>query len=281
MRRWPAMLALLSLGLWLGGCAVHAPATPVVTARPVRVMSLNQCTDQLVLALLPPDRIVSVTWLSRDPRFSAEVAAARLVRVNHGGVEEVVRSRPDLIVTDTFSNPAGRALLERLGYPLVEVSEAGSVADIRRNVRKVATALGEGARGEAMIARMDAALAPQARLAKPLRVAAWDRDGMGSGQMLRIVLHAAGLNDVGAASGDVETLLATAPDLLIDRESGVHDASLGDNRAGHPLVRRLWGPARRLHVPQASLFCATPAIGSAATALRAEVRALQSRGRGA
>ena len=277
MSRRPVLLALL---LSLGGCGTGVPAVPAGVDRPVRVMSMNQCTDQLVLALLPPARIASVTWLSRDPRFSAQVAAARRVPVNHGGVEEVARTRPDLVVIDTFSNPAGRALLHRLGYPMIEIADASSLADIRRNVRALAAALDERSRGEALIARMDAALdQPRVRSARPVRVAAWDRDGMGSGPMLGIVLQAAGVVDVGTGRGGIEDLLAADPALIVDREEGMHAASLGDNRARHPLVRERWGPDRRLRVPQSSLFCATPAIGAAAIALRAQLRAFAERTR--
>ncbi|MES2337533.1 MAG: ABC transporter substrate-binding protein [Pseudomonadota bacterium] len=270
-----ARSALMTLLLLANGCA-SVPAAPAKSARPVRVMSLNQCTDQLVLALLPPDRIASVTWLSRDPRFSSEVAAARTVAANRGTVEEVARTAPDLIVTDTFSNPAGRVLLRRLGYPMLEVDDAGTVDDIRRNVRRIAAAVGERARGDAMIARMDRALTPDPD--HGLRVAAWDRDGMASGPMLRVVLKAAGLTDVGQGAGDVETLLATAPDLLIDREDHAPTPSLGDNRGRHRLVRERWTPDRRLTIPRASLFCATPAIGTAAMALKRQVRALRGAG---
>ena len=258
----------------LAGCGGSAPTALATTTRPLRVMSMSQCTDQLVLALLPPARIASVTWLSRDPRFSAEAGAAMRVPINHGGVEEVARTRPDLIVTDTFSNPGGRALLRRLGYPMIEVADAASVADIRRNVRTVAAAVGERARGEALIAGMDRALAvPPDAPRERIRVAAWDRDGMGAGTMLDTILAAAGAIDVGTRGGDVEDLLVAAPTLLVERTSGAPSASLGDNRADHPIVRARWNRDRRLRVPEADLFCATPAIGKAALSLRAQVMA--------
>ena len=265
--RWPVLLALL---LPLGGCGGAGPVSSPPPARPLRVMSLNQCTDQLVLTLLPPERIASVTWLSRDPRFSAQAEAARAVPVNRGGVEEVVRTAPDLVVTDTFSNPAGRALLRRIGMPMVEVSDAATVADIRRNVRQVAAAVGEVGRGEAMIAAMDRALSPGA--GTPIRVAAWDRDGMRSGPMLAIVLAAAGLTQVGHGHGGVETLLATAPDRLIDLDEGARTPSLGDDRARNPIVTARWPRTKRFRVAQADLFRGTPAIGRAAVALRRQAR---------
>ena len=270
--------ALLTLLLLLGGCGRRVPVAPARAVHPVRVMSLNQCTDQLVLALLPPSRIASVTWLSRDPRYSAMVAAAGQVGVNHGAIEDVVATRPDLIVTDTFSNPAGRALIERLGLPLTTVPDASDAAAIRANVRALAAALGEPARGAALVARMDRQLTPVT--GPRLRVAAWGRDGTEEGPLMATVIRAAGLVDVTPHSGpvDLEGLLRAAPDFLVESGSDDGGVSLGDVRREHPLVRRRWPASRVLHVPARYMVCATPAIGEAADVLRAQVRAM---GRGA
>lgn len=273
MRWGPALLAFAAIGC---GPAERGPTT-IAVEQPVRVMSLNQCTDQLVLQLLPPDRIASVTWLARDPRFSLEAAAANRVPVNHGGLEEVARTRPDLIVTDTFSNPAGRAILRGMGYPMVELADATSIADIRRNVRTLAAALDRREQGERLIAQMDRALAHPAPRTPPVRVAAWDRDGMGTGTITDAVLRAAGAVDVGTRTGDIEALLAVDPAMLVDTGADVHAPSRGDDRAHHPIVQHRWDASRRLRPPRASLFCATPAIGEAAIALRAQVARFAAR----
>lgn len=273
MKVRPAWLALLSPGL-LGGCNASVPAASVSVARPMRVMSLNQCTDQLVLALLPPERIASVTWLSRDPRYSAQVAAAWRVPANHGSVEEVARTRPDLIVTDTFSNPSGRAMLRRLGYPVLELADSGDVAGIRRNVGTLAAALGEGPRGAALIAQMDAQLVPMPGT-RPITVAAWGRDGMGDSPLLSAIVAAAGLTSVGARGG-IEALLRAKPEFLIRGVADPREGSLGDNVSGHPLVRRFWPAAKRLTVAQSATICGTPAIGDAAVDLRRQVAAVAS-----
>ena len=269
MRTWPVMLCLSLPVLLLGGCTQSVPAKPVAVARPMRVMSLNQCTDQLVLALLPPERIASVTWLSRDPRYSAQVAAARRVAANHGSVEEVARTRPDLIVSDTFSNPTGRAMLRRLGYPILELADSGDVAGIRHNVTMLAGALGEGTRGRVLIARMDRQLTP-IRRARPITVAAWGRDGMGDSPFLSAIIDAAGLTAIGGRGG-VEALLRAKPDFLIRGVSDPREGSLGDNVTAHPLVRRFWPTGKRLTVAQSATICGTPAIGDAAVALRRQV----------
>ena len=278
----PALLALLLLGGCNGQTPVAPKAPSASVTKPMRVMSLNMCTDQLVLALLPPSRIASVTWLSRDPSGSIMAAQAMQVAVNHGHAEDVLAHKPDLVIAGTFTTPALRAMLNRLGYPLVEVEDASNVDGVRTITRQVAAALGETVRGEALIARMDRQLADLARdPGPPIRVAAWDQSGFSAGQgtLYDTVLTAAGATNVArepAALGyrkpDVEVLLKTAPALLIRGSRDAHIAGLGDGVTRHRLVRRYWDGPRTLTIPQAYYACGTPMVAEAAVALHSELR---------
>jgi iron complex transport system substrate-binding protein len=264
----------------LSGCAATPAASPAANERkPMRVMSTNQCTDQLVLALLPPERIASVTSLSRDPDGSLMYQEARRVGVNHGLAEEIVRQKPDLIVTSAFSAVAANSLLKRLDYPMIEVDDASSFADIRRITRQVAKAVGEEARGEALIAHMDKQLDELAGNGAPrLRVAAWDGAGFNAskGSLYDTVLKAAGAINVTSQSGEkpeIENLLLAAPTLLvkgagIGRKPGMHD-----NVDRHPLVRRFWDGPRTVTIRQAYYVCGTPFVADATLKLRNELRA--------
>lgn len=276
-------------GLVLGLVAATLPvsagsvAGSVAAPRPVRVMSTNQCTDQLVLALLPPERIASVTWLSRDPSGSLMAREAQRVAINHGLAEEVVRQRPDLIVTDRFSKPVTRAMLKRLGYPMIEVDSADSFEGVRAVTRQVAKAVGEVARGEAMIADMDRQLAELRRNpGPPLRVVAWDGAGFSAskGSLYNAVIEAAGAINIANEPPvsdynrpDTEVLLAAAPNLMI-KGAGVRPLyGQRENIEHHPLVRRYWSGARTLRIAPAYYACGTPKVAEAAIALRAQLRA--------
>lgn len=282
MPRAPAALILAAIA-WAGAAA----GVPSPTRHPLHVMSMNQCTDQIVLALLPPARIASVTSLSRDPEESLMAAAARRVAANHGLAEEVARQRPDLVVAGTVSTTATRALLRRLGWPMIEVANADSFEDIRRVTRQIAGAVDERARGEALIARMDARLADLARhTGPPFRVAAWDGGGFSAagGSLYDAVLRASGAINVaggsvasGQDSPDAEKLLAMAPDLLV--RGGGDRMGLRENVARHPIVRRYWGGDRSLVIPQAYYICGTPFVADAALMLRGELRAAAANAR--
>jgi iron complex transport system substrate-binding protein len=236
------------------------------SARPLRVMSISDCGDQLVLALLPPAQITSVTWLSRDPSASIMAAAARRVPINHGAAEDVLRDRPDLVVAGAYTSPATRALLQRLHYPMLVLGSADSFDDIRRDTRQVAAAVGARARGEALIAEMDAVLAQLARRGPGPRVVAWDGAGFSArpGSMYDALLRAAGARNVAAEPGtpaegapSLETLLAKAPDFLVEGQPSIEPPGLRTDVLDNPTIRRIWGD-RIVIAPAYDYACGTP-----------------------
>ncbi|MET0183684.1 MAG: ABC transporter substrate-binding protein [Caulobacterales bacterium] len=269
--------------------ALMSGAAHAERARPMRVMSMQLCADQLLLMLLPPERIASVSWLARDPNGSVMAEAARRVPVNHGQAEEVLRDRPDLILSGTFDTPALRAMLRRLGYQLIEVPEADDFDAIRRVTRQVGAAVGEEARAEGLIAQMDADLAKLRSLDAEWRprVVAWEGDGstLGRGTLLNSVIEAAGAQNIAAEMGaapygafDIEALIVSRPDILIEAHalSGLSDRRM--DVARHPFVRRYY-ENRRIAVPQAQYSCGTPLAARAALQLRTGIDLIEAQTR--
>jgi iron complex transport system substrate-binding protein len=173
-----------------------AVALSAAVAQPRHIMSLNLCTDELLLDLVPADRIASVTYLSRSPSNSFLAPVAMRVPVNYGSAEEVLAQRPDLVLAGIYTTTATRLLLKKIGTPMVQIPPANTFAEIRDVTRAVARAVGEVTRGEALIARMDATLQKLAAI-KPklaLRVAAWNGAGgvPGRGTLFDAILTEAG-----------------------------------------------------------------------------------------
>ena len=65
---------------------------------PQRVVSVNLCADLLLLALLPRDRIVSLSPYAADAAMSPLAAQASGIAINHAQVEEIIGMRPDLVL---------------------------------------------------------------------------------------------------------------------------------------------------------------------------------------
>ncbi|HEX3753669.1 MAG TPA: ABC transporter substrate-binding protein [Rhizomicrobium sp.] len=257
-------------------CVLCASVTAAL-AEPQRIMSLKLCTDELLMDLAPPSRIASVTFLSREKSALRLWPQAAKLRVNHNTAEEVLAQKPDLILTDTFTSPSMLALIAHSGARVVEVPPAEDFAGIRRATRQVAAAVGEEARGEALIARMDAQLGALAtgRPKRVIRVAGWGGGGYvpGRGSLFDAILRAAGgRNIVAAADGyyDVESLLAARPDILAFGDDYNDTPSLRADQNDHPVLMKFFAH-RRIIYPSALYGCGAPESAAAAIRLRASL----------
>jgi iron complex transport system substrate-binding protein len=258
---------------------------PAAIARPQHIMSLNLCADELLLDLVPRKRIASVTYLSRMPIYSYMWLAATHVPVNRGLAEDALGENPDLILAGTYTGTAARSLLRKIGMPVVEIPPANSFAEIRTVTRMVAHAVGEDARGEALIARMDMTLQALAET-KPkstVRVAAWDGAGdvPGRGTLFDAILTAAGGLNIASSSEEdshfgIERLLFARPDVLLYGAEAHAAPALRTDADQHPILLRAFG-ARRITYPEVLYSCGVPESAEAAKALRAGLlHAMQS-----
>lgn len=264
--RWAA----LALGLWLattGGLA-RADDAP---AKPQRVVSLNMCTDELVLRLASPEHIASVTWLSQDPRNANLAGLARTLPANHGLVEEVLAQKPDLVVAGAHTTRSTVALLKRVGTPVREFGVPNNLAEMRQQIRDMAKLLGEPRNGEALIAEIDArlaALADRPRPAQP-RAIVLRPNGFttGRGSLVDEILTAAGLTNLAAELGidnygqiALETVALGEADILILNTTPDGPPSLAHEILHHPVLARLGDRLKLVALPSKLWTCAGPAV---------------------
>ncbi len=253
----------------------------------MRVMSMNACTDQLVLLLLPLERIASVTYLAERSAVTPQLAAkARGVRVNHGLAEEMLADRPDLVIAGRFTTPAARRMAQAAGAPLLIVDSADTFDAIRATTRQVAAAAGETERGEALLQRMDATLAALKASAPQRRVTAiaWDGSGRvpGRASLFNEILEAAGGVNLAARPGqfqsslDLEQLLALTPQpqLLLYGSPDAAQPGLALEAVRHPVLEHAYA-GRRLAVPEYA--CGTPEAANQALALRRQLQSAAAR----
>jgi iron complex transport system substrate-binding protein len=278
----------------LGMCAVLAPAPrlPVAHAaaagaKPARIVSLDLCTDQLLIELVERKRIAAVTHLAADPQDSAIWEKAKGIPVTRGGAEDVLRYEPDLVLAGPFGVAPTVNLLRRLNMNVVAVPLASSLEGVRAALRTVAAAAGEEARGEAMIAAFDrrlaaVAAAPQART--PSAVVYQVGGAVSAGGLADAALAAAGFRNKAAEyrltrAGQVplELLAASPPDLLIlTSAADEYRTVVGDNLR-HPVLAALRRQRASIEVPWRFWLCGTPHIADAISLLAAAHAAIEAR----
>src|SRR5262249_5633642 len=177
-RRTPGapLRALICALLAFAGTAAaepgHGPGVAQREGGPRRIVSLDLCTDQLLIELADPSAIAAVTHLAADPTVSAIPHKAQGLSRTRGGAEEVLSYDPDLILAGPFGVSPTVAPLRRLPRHVVVVPLAQDLDGVRRAVRVVAGAIGQEARGRAMISQFDARLAniPHSLRAPPTAV---------------------------------------------------------------------------------------------------------------
>jgi iron complex transport system substrate-binding protein len=261
------------------GWSLSTAAAPA-TDGPQHVMSLSMCTDALLLELLPLNRIASITFLSREPSNSFLWPQAAKVAINYGYAEEVLAEKPDFVLAGTYTTPATRTLLKKVGIPVLEIPPANNFDEIRATTRTAAHALGQDSLAEELIAKMDATLR-ELEATKPkrtIRVAAWDGSGYvpGRGTLFDAILGAAGGVNVASSAGlsggsfDLEQLLQAHPDVLAYGNDASSTPSLHTDQALHPLVLKLYA-GRRISYPSALYSCGLVQSADAAVALRARL----------
>ena len=256
-----------------------AIAPQALAAKPERIVSMNLCTDQLLMLLADRDRIASVSYLAMDPASSAMADQAAGLTVNHGLSEEILPMAPDLVLAGTFTTRPTVFLLRRLGYPVVELPVASSLDDVRSNIRTIAKAIGEPARGEALVADFDRKLPllPEVRAGPRPSAALYWANGYTSGRdtLANAVVEAAGFRTLGRDLGltgtaqlPLETLLVADTDILIMGRR--RDApALANESFRHPALKRAFAQRPTVTVPDYLWICGTPFIADAIAKLSA------------
>lgn len=269
--------------LLLGGLAVIACATNATAeerrAKPRRIVSLNLCTDELVLRLADREAIASVTWLSQDPRNANMAELARMLPANHGLIEQVLSHKPDLVIAGAYTTRSTVALLKRVGAPVREFGMPRNIAEMRAQITEVAALLGEPVRGAALITEIDARLAriaaapaeprPRALVLRP------NGFTVGRGSLVDEILTAAGLVNRAAELGidsygqiALETVALGQADLLILNTTPDGPPSLAHEILHHPVLARLGDRVKLVALPSRLWTCAGPTVIDAIKLLR-------------
>ncbi|EQB03417.1 ABC transporter substrate-binding protein [Sphingobium indicum] len=248
--------------------------TGAAPAQPRRIVSLNTCADQYVLALADPAQIAALSPYGHDPELSAAVGKARAFRTLKRPAEEVLALRPDLLIgfpenDGVVGAPPGRwrtlGLASADGYPM-----------ILAQIRQVAAAVGHTERGEALIRAMNRDLAALPRPKRRGVAAYYQRRGYmtGTGTLVDDLMRRVGLVNLAGRLGkpalsqlSLEEMIAARPDWLIVESGSEEVVDQGTEMLRHPILRAI----PRIRLPQAWTVCGGPAYVDAARSIAAQL----------
>jgi len=269
--------------LALAGCAAPPPGGG-------GIVSINPCADAM-LVQLAPTRIAAISHYSLDPGGSSiPLEVARRFRATGGTAEEVIALRPDLVLASSFTAPATRSAFARAGIDALYLDMPPTIAASRAQVLELARAIGAPVAGEAMAARIDAAVATARPAdARPVPALLWIGGNMvsGGGTLLDEMMTRAGFRDVAADYGlrftgelPIEQVVARPPRVMLVPEEPGHDA---DARAAGLRARALRASGARVTqatFPRRLVNCGGPVIADAMARLAEVRRSIRAEGSG-
>lgn len=280
-RRWGRRVGvcLAALVCLIAARAMAQQAPQVVPTKPVRIASLNLCGDELLLRLADRDHIASITFLAAEPGSSNVADLARGLPTNRGLAEEIVPLEPDLVITGAFTTRATSDLLRRLGVPVLELPMPATLDEAYGQIRQVAARIGEPARGEAMIARIQAGIAALPASPAPARTAVVLRPNgftAGKGSLADDLMARAGLDNLAArlpadkfGQLPLEEVVVAHPDVLVVDTDPAAPPSLAESLLDHPALRPFAEQGRTVALPARLWACAGPELATAAARLSA------------
>lgn len=213
-----------------------------LVAPPARIASLTVSGDEILTALVAPERLVAVSRFADDPSVSmcAERVPKGAARIRGADPENVIALEPDIVFVAHYTLDYGVLLLAGANIPVARFRDVRSYADVEANVLMAARVTGEEARGRALISEMNRRLdrvSERVSALRPPRVLYYSPTDYtsGSGTLIDEKIRRAGGKNAAAEFGLVgfdsvalDVLLALNPDAIVVPRWSSEDAALGD-----------------------------------------------------
>ena len=250
--------------------------------KPQRIVTLALSSDEMVLAMLPAQRLAALHYLADDPGISTEAAKAQAVtaRLRDYNVEQLLSLQPDLVLAPDWNRQELIQTLRDAGLPVVVTKGPSSVAEVKEALQQIALAAGEPQAGQKLIEQMELEMAdiaakvqniPQAQKKTVVLISHMASYG-GKGSLFDNMCWDAGVINGAAAVGlgkndalTKEAIVAANPDVILVptwtkgkldvdqvRQELLHDPALQSVKA----IRE----KKLVQVSDAYLYCASQDI---------------------
>ena len=242
-------------------------------AAPQKIVSLNLCTDQLLMLLADPNQIVSLSKIVDDQNVSFLAKRSAEFKKNRGDAEEIFVNNPDLVVAGVYTEKATVQILQSLGVRVEIFPIEQNFDDIVKNIRKMGLLIGHSDRAKRMIDDFNFRLEElRSGISERPRAAIYSANGYTtgtdtlSGQILKTAGFRNITEEVGMSFGGtlpLETLVMLKPDLVITGKA-YPGHSRSEEILKHPALR----PFRSIIQTDAKWICGTPAVLDAVAELQ-------------
>jgi iron complex transport system substrate-binding protein len=133
-----------------------------LTEKPQRIVSLTLGTDETLLDLVGPERLIGVTYLASDATTSNiadNPALAEVENIVEANPEQIIALEPDLVFAASFTDPAVLDQLKSAGVTVYAVGFFNSVEAMQANILEIGRLVGEEEKAQGLVETMNDRLA--------------------------------------------------------------------------------------------------------------------------
>lgn len=201
-----------------------------VNAKPVKIVSLTLGTDEIMLDMVGPDRLLGVTYLASDATTSNIAARPELKQIKNtveANPEQIIGLEPDLVLVGSFTKPEVIDQIKHAGITVFVVGNFTGIKPTEDSITTLGKLVGEPDKAASMVADMESKLAEVAgKVGTPAtkpRVLYYTSGGYVSGSKTTpddIITLAGGVNAAAATLTDwqvinAEQVIAINPNVVI------------------------------------------------------------------
>lgn len=217
-------------------------------ALPKRIVSVNLCTDGLLLTLAPKQHIAAVSRYASDNNRSPFTELAKEVPAVSVQAEAVLALKPDLVIAGKYGARETIKQLQRLGIPVEKFAPVQNFAELEQQIARLGNLIGEPERAQDLIAQirqLDNSMPP---VSSKIRGVIYFGSGVspGSNTMEGRVLELAGIENItatplrkGIVHLPLEEFIVAKPDVLVLTDYHQNTPSRAQRFQHHPVFRRM------------------------------------------
>lgn len=252
----------------------------VVSAEPKRIVSINLCTDQFLMAVARPEQILALSPFARDREMSHFSDKANNIPLIRDDAESVIRMKPDLVLASAFSKKTTLQLIKRQGIRIVTFKYPANLQEIAEQLHKTGVVTGNPDKGAAARAQFLKYTDQTRGIFNDSDKTAlfYQRGGYVSGKfsLVGMLLEHTGLKNhaekyrIGTyGSLALELLLHNPPDIILMARQYRERADQGYQLLRHPALQKVIHKKRVLYFPVSETVCPGPSTLDALLRLKA------------
>ncbi len=178
-----------------------------VNSRPVHILSATLASDEILLSLVDPARLVAVTANALDTSQSNVADAAQPIpnKIAKADPEQIIALNPDLVLVASYTDAGVVKQLKDAKLAVFLLGSPNSIKDIEANITLLGQAVGEEQQAAKIVDDMETKLKTVAdavkNVQKPLTALYYSPDGYSDGPgttVDEVITRAGGINAVTA-----------------------------------------------------------------------------------